>query len=122
MDAQLIEELNAWAGSRDRRAAVYLLAHALGGRFLQRAVRTRDEPDPFTGGTRYIDAQRVAPSGVESGAEQRILSLASSLLTGEPVDMSWATGNLDDENAAVVTSAIAIATGATAHVSGPMQS
>lgn len=97
-----LEQLYSWAGYRDRKAAIHLLAHACEGRFLEPAVRTNRHGEP------YLDASRVQPQGWESGSEQRILAIAYSLLAGEPVDLSWAVGNHDSTNAL----AIAIATGA----------
>lgn len=98
-----------WAeGDRDRVAVVHLLTAALGGQLAEdSAPWVRVEAD----GRRWLDPERLRPSGDEASSVQRVLAVAQSLYSGEPVDLRWALSDFDAATSHAVAEALSIAAG-----------
>lgn len=104
----LVDKLLAQAsGSRSAEAAVIVLVGAVQGRLLD-AVTLLGEDDTMA----EIDwAATRDTTGYLSGGERRLLTLADSLASGNPVDLADVLTGLDSWSAQVVVDAIAHAAG-----------
>lgn len=105
------ENLRAWAqGTYADEAAVELLCRAFGGHFADDVYPWVKRVDSGA----YLDAHAIneTTAGALSGGEQRVLSVVAALCRdGAPVNLREALGSLDQENAALITAAVAHATG-----------
>lgn len=99
--------INRASGSPSAEAAAILATEAVYGRLLHQVALRTTGPDwaeidwPATRRT----------TGHLSGGERRLLALASSLASGEPVDLSDTLTGLDSTNGRIVLEAIAHAMG-----------
>lgn len=112
-----IAELRRWAnGSRPAEAAVELIVSALDGRLLDGPwIRTDDQ-----GRTWFDPDTATAEAGYLSGGEQRVLSIATSLVSDDhPVDLGDAITGLDLGELRLVLKALAHAGGLSSVFAGP---
>ena len=103
----LVDKLLAQAsGSRPAEAAIIILVEAINGRLLD-ALTLLGENDSLA----EIDWPATRETtGYLSGGERRLLAVADSLASGQPVDLADTLTGLDHYNAQVVVDAIAHAT------------
>lgn len=117
MSNNIADSLRTWAnGSRPAEAAVKLIVSALDGRLLDGPwIRTDDQIrtwfDPVTA---------TAEAGYLSGGEQRVLSVATSLVSDDhPVDLGDVITGLDLGELRLVLRALAHAGGLSSVFAGP---